>query len=95
MLRTLTKRQHPLIKTLTRTSAYATTAAATKKRLVFDNRSPSFQDFLAQQSSNKPIDPKLTQPDNVPYLNVDSHLLGKGRKFFIEVYGCQVKLGNY
>lgn len=92
MLRTLTKRPF-VLKAIKQQSTYATTALAQKKpkkRLVFDNRSPSFQDFLAQQTSNNTIDPKLTQPDNVPYLDIDSQLLGKGKKFFIEVYGCQV-----
>lgn len=94
MLRTLITRRSIAIQQLKQAKTYATATALAqkkqKKRLVFDNRSPSFQDFLAQQQSSKPIDSQLTQPDQVPYLNVDSRLLGKGRKFFIEVYGCQV-----
>lgn len=60
------------------------------KRLVFDNRSPSFQDFLSKQQPVKAIDQALTKPDNIPYLQMDSKTLGQGRKFYIEVYGCQV-----
>ncbi|KAI7905665.1 tRNA-I(6)A37 thiotransferase enzyme MiaB [Cokeromyces recurvatus] len=68
---------------------------AKRRRLVFDNRSPSFQDFLlTQKQSSKPLDPKLTQPDQVPYLHTDSKLLGKGKKFFIEVYGCQMNVND-
>ncbi|OBZ84089.1 CDK5 regulatory subunit-associated protein 1, partial [Choanephora cucurbitarum] len=64
-----------------------------KKRLVFDNRSPSFQDFLASQPT-KPIDPSMAQPDQVPYLHTLSQNLGQGRKFFIEVYGCQMNVND-
>jgi hypothetical protein len=63
-----------------------------KKRLVFDNRSPSLQDFLSQhQSPAKAVDPKLVQPDIIPYLHVQGQGLGVGKKFYIEVYGCQVR----
>lgn len=71
-------------------SAAATTTQVTKqkKRLVFDNRSPSFQDFLA--GKQEPIDSALTKPDDIPYLQRQKEFLGKGKKFYIEVYGCQV-----
>ncbi|GAN04701.1 radical sam proteins [Mucor ambiguus] len=76
--------------------AAASTASAKKaKRLVFDNRSPSFQDFLSkQQPVNASIDQALTQPDNIPYLQMDSKTLGRGRKFYIEVYGCQMNVND-
>lgn len=74
-------------------AAVATASTKKSKRLVFDNRSPSFQDFLSKQQPVKTssIDQALTQPDNIPYLQMDSKTLGRGRKFYIEVYGCQVK----
>lgn len=63
------------------------------KRLVFDSRSPSLQDFLAQrQIPTKPIDSALARPDEIPYLQAQGQQLGRGRKFYIEVYGCQVRL---
>lgn len=62
-----------------------------KKRLIFDNKSPSFHDFLASTQKNKPIDAALIQPDRIPYLQAHAEHLGKGKKFYIEVYGCQVK----
>ncbi|KAI8372210.1 tRNA-I(6)A37 thiotransferase enzyme MiaB [Blakeslea trispora] len=71
----------------------ATLEQKKKKRLVFDNRSPSFQDFLAQQPT-KPVDPSLAQPDQVPYLHTHHQNLGQGRKFFIEVYGCQMNVND-
>jgi len=72
-------------------AAVSTASAKKAKRLVFDNRSPSFQDFLSKQQPVKTsIDQALTQPDNIPYLQMDSKTLGRGRKFYIEVYGCQV-----
>jgi hypothetical protein len=69
-------------------AAVATEVTKPKKRLVFDNRSPSFQDFLA--GKQEPIDNALTKPDDIPYLQMNKALLGKGKKFYIEVYGCQV-----
>ncbi|KAI8883846.1 tRNA-I(6)A37 thiotransferase enzyme MiaB [Backusella circina FSU 941] len=67
-----------------------------KKRLVFDNRSPSLQDFLAQHQSpaTKTVDPKLIQPDTIPYLHVQGQGLGVGKKFYIEVYGCQMNVND-
>ncbi|KAL9558460.1 hypothetical protein MBANPS3_000878 [Mucor bainieri] len=77
-------------------AAVSTASAKKAKRLVFDNRSPSFQDFLSkqQQPVNASIDPALTQPDNIPYLHMDSKTLGRGRKFYIEVYGCQMNVND-
>jgi hypothetical protein len=65
-----------------------------KRKLVFDNRSPSLQDFLAQANASQPLEPlsgSAVSPDQIPYLNVIGPSLGRGRKFYIEVYGCQVR----
>jgi hypothetical protein len=64
-----------------------------KRRLVFDNRSPGLQDFLAQANETQidPLSKVSVSADNVPYLNVIGPSLGRGRKFYIEVYGCQVQ----
>ncbi|KAG1176293.1 hypothetical protein G6F70_001900 [Rhizopus microsporus] len=72
-----------------------TTAKATrKKRLIIDNRSPSLSDFLAQTAPKKKLDAALIKPDSVPYLQTQSENLGKGRKFYIEVYGCQMNVND-
>ncbi|KAI8051930.1 uncharacterized protein B0P05DRAFT_562406 [Gilbertella persicaria] len=84
--------QHTLRRRALATVASAAVETKRKRRLVFDNRSPSFQDFLSQQEP-KPVDPSLTQPDQVPYLNTTANL-GQGRKFFIEVYGCQMNVND-
>ncbi|KAG0744390.1 hypothetical protein G6F57_004204 [Rhizopus arrhizus] len=65
-----------------------------KKRLIFDNKSPSFHDFLASTQKNKPIDAALIQPDRIPYLQAHAEHLGKGKKFYIEVYGCQMNVND-
>lgn len=74
------------------TQTAADLAKSKGKRLVFDSRSPSLQDFLAQrQLPTKPIDSALARPDEIPYLQAQGQQLGRGRKFYIEVYGCQVR----
>ncbi|KAG0170490.1 CDK5 regulatory subunit associated protein 1 [Apophysomyces sp. BC1015] len=71
------------------------TKAKARRRLVFDNRTPSLQDFLAQQqSSAKAVDPATAQPDDIPYLSVHGPDWGRGRKFYIEVYGCQMNVND-
>ncbi|CAO3609291.1 unnamed protein product [Mucor fragilis] len=76
-------------------AAVSTASTQKAKRLVFDNRSPSFQDFLSKQQPVKAsIDQALTQPDQIPYLQMDSKTLGQGRKFYIEVYGCQMNVND-
>ncbi|KAI7864767.1 tRNA-I(6)A37 thiotransferase enzyme MiaB [Spinellus fusiger] len=65
---------------------------AYNKRLVLDNRSPSLQDFLAK--STKPVDPALVHPDSIPYLTTHGPDWGRGRKFYIEVYGCQMNVND-
>lgn len=92
----LIKQRH--VTTSTKNSAAALATEATKaksKRLVFDNRSPSLQDFLAQhQLPLKQVDSTLAIPDQIPYLRAQGQQLGRGKKFYIEVYGCQVRLCN-
>lgn len=74
-------------------STTAETLKSKSKRLVFDSRSPSLQDFLAQrQVPLKPVEGSLARPDQVPYLQAQTQVLGKGKKFYIEVYGCQVPI---
>ncbi|GAB5592694.1 hypothetical protein Unana1_07594 [Umbelopsis nana] len=67
-----------------------------KRRLVFDNRSPGLQDFLAQANATQidPLSKVSVSADNVPYLNVIGPSLGRGRKFYIEVYGCQMNVND-
>ncbi|KAG1613006.1 hypothetical protein G6F46_008054 [Rhizopus delemar] len=67
----------------------------TKKRLIFDNKSPSFSDFLAStHKKNIPIDPALAQPDRIPYLQAHTENLGKGKKFYILVFGCPMNVND-
>lgn len=81
-----------LVKRQVTTNAVTEIAKNKSKRLVFDSRSPSLQDFLAQrQLPTKPIDSALAKPDQIPYLQAQGQQLGRGRKFYIEVYGCQVR----
>ncbi|KAJ1649940.1 hypothetical protein IWQ61_009122 [Dispira simplex] len=75
-----------------------------RQKLVFDNRGPSFQDFI--QSANalrlgqlQPAEGTLTEDKGqvAPYLRVATQNLaelGQGRKFFVEVYGCQMNVND-
>ncbi|KAI8967901.1 hypothetical protein BDF20DRAFT_897731 [Mycotypha africana] len=68
-----------------------------RRRLVFDNRSPSLQDFLYEhqlKNAKRDIDPALTNPDRIPYLARTPDLWGQGRKFYIEIYGCQMNVND-
>ncbi|KAI8328204.1 tRNA-I(6)A37 thiotransferase enzyme MiaB [Chlamydoabsidia padenii] len=66
-----------------------------KRRLVFDNRTPSFQDFLNQQQKlSATVDITTIKPDQVPYLPTAQSSLGQGAKYFIEVYGCQMNVND-
>ncbi|KAI8377496.1 tRNA-I(6)A37 thiotransferase enzyme MiaB [Radiomyces spectabilis] len=78
------------------TAAAAVPSVAAKKRrqLVFDNRTPSLKDFLAQQYQSKEINRDLVRPDNIPYLTTHGPNWGAGRKFHIEVYGCQMNVND-
>ncbi|CAO3618268.1 unnamed protein product [Mucor hiemalis] len=92
----LTKRRS-VTTSSTRNAAAAATEVSKKKmkRLVFDNRSPSLQDFLAQhQPVLKPVDSPLAIPNQIPYLHARGQQLGSGRKFYIEVYGCQMNVND-
>ncbi|KAI9223488.1 hypothetical protein BC828DRAFT_375823 [Blastocladiella britannica] len=71
--------------------ATVTTAAPavppSRKKLVFDNRK-SFKDFMAASASGlDKVDPTDLQANRVPYLARPD---GARRKFFLEVYGCQM-----
>ncbi|KAJ1962376.1 hypothetical protein IWQ62_003550 [Dispira parvispora] len=76
-----------------------------RRKLVFDNRGPSFQDFI--QSANAlrlgQLQPAKEGTPNedvgvvAPYLRVATQNLaelGQGRKFFVEVYGCQMNVND-
>ncbi|KAI8071599.1 tRNA-I(6)A37 thiotransferase enzyme MiaB [Gongronella butleri] len=71
-------------------------AKAGKRRLVFDNRSPSFQEFLQQQQQPPAVNLNQARPDQIPYLTppLASHTWGQGAKYFIEVYGCQMNVND-
>ncbi|KAJ2957667.1 hypothetical protein NQZ79_g6640 [Umbelopsis isabellina] len=90
------QRKNPVLQHCVRNAASVSRAAHNKKNLVFDNRSPSLQDFLAQANAAK-VDSLSHSPavaDSVPYLNVVGPSLGRGRKFYIEVYGCQMNVND-
>lgn len=98
--RALVPKNYRPVSTQTSNSTVAAAASSKEaikiksKRLVFDSRSPSLQDFLAQrQVPLKPVN--NVHPDNVPYLQAQTQLLGKGKKFYIEVYGCQVQKSTF
>ncbi|CAO3588725.1 unnamed protein product [Absidia cylindrospora] len=84
--------------TTTTTTTQQDNSNKVKRRLVFDNRTPSFQDFLMQQQLGSTgaatVDPSQTHPDQVPYLSTNTQLLGQGAKYFIEVYGCQMNVND-
>jgi hypothetical protein len=88
------QKKTPALQHCVRHAASVSRAAHNKKNLVFDNRSPSLQDFLAQANASKvdSLSHSSAVADNVPYLNVVGPSLGRGRKFYIEVYGCQVRI---
>ncbi|KAG2177005.1 hypothetical protein INT43_007659 [Umbelopsis isabellina] len=90
------QRKNPVLQHCVRNAASVSRAGHNKKNLVFDNRSPSLQDFLAQANAAK-VDSLSQSPavaDSVPYLNVVGPSLGRGRKFYIEVYGCQMNVND-
>ncbi|KAJ2080221.1 hypothetical protein H4R24_003231 [Coemansia sp. RSA 988] len=65
-----------------------------RRHLVFDNRTgPSLQHFLTQpleaiQGSGS----STAEPDQVPYMSVTDW--GQGRKYYVEVYGCQMNVND-
>ncbi|KAJ1976855.1 hypothetical protein H4R35_002522 [Dimargaris xerosporica] len=94
------------------------TTQSGRKKLVFDNRGPNFEDFLRSAHAARLIIPdRVPQPatqsaahalgSNVaPYLGPQSDAeaptdarvplaaLGQGRRFYIEVYGCQMNVND-
>ncbi|CAK9786194.1 hypothetical protein CC85DRAFT_283701 [Cutaneotrichosporon oleaginosum] len=85
--------------------AYATAAAATtspaptsslapknRRRLVFNNRhGPGLAHFLSESLVPDPT-ALSARPDEVPYLSVSDW--GEGRRYYIEVYGCQMNVSD-
>ncbi|KAJ1979814.1 hypothetical protein H4R34_002686 [Dimargaris verticillata] len=88
------------------------TSQSGRKKLVFDNRGPNFEDFLRSAHAAR-----LTKPNKAtssatestmhamalniaPYLEpqpdavVPLAALGQGRRFYIEVYGCQMNVND-
>ncbi|ORZ33231.1 hypothetical protein BCR44DRAFT_1438582 [Catenaria anguillulae PL171] len=65
---------------------------AARPKLVFDNKS-TFKDFLAQQQQAKlaDLDPASLTAHSIPYLAKPD---GQKRKFYIEVYGCQMNTND-
>ncbi|KAJ1858397.1 hypothetical protein LPJ57_007042, partial [Coemansia sp. RSA 486] len=71
----------------------------TKRRhLVFNNRTgPSLQHFLAQPLSDSTAHlesaaASSAEPERVPYMSVSDW--GEGRKYYVEVYGCQMNVND-
>ncbi|KAJ2553257.1 hypothetical protein EV175_003006 [Coemansia sp. RSA 1933] len=64
------------------------------RHLVFNNRTgPSLQHFLAQQGAGaKKMDAAMAVPEELPYLSVSDW--GQGRKYYVEVYGCQMNVND-
>ncbi|KAL1923003.1 uncharacterized protein VTP21DRAFT_9379 [Calcarisporiella thermophila] len=78
-----------------KTTADNPPAARTRRHLVFDNRSPSFEDFLRNATGSiKPSTTGEHTPNSVPYLGMPTAKLGEGSKFYIEVYGCQMNVND-
>ncbi|KAF9920576.1 CDK5 regulatory subunit associated protein 1 [Linnemannia zychae] len=75
-------------------STVAAASKKTKKHLIFGNRGPSLQDFLASSAAKPVLDPATITPENVPYLSMKGRQLGQGSKYFVEVYGCQMNVND-
>ncbi|KAJ2376873.1 hypothetical protein IW150_001721 [Coemansia sp. RSA 2607] len=90
---------------LATTSAAASTADPTsatsdnrkgsrRKHLVFNNRTgPSLQHFLAQPLGTQSTEASNAEPEVVPYMATVSDW-GEGRKYYVEVYGCQMNVSD-
>ncbi|KAJ1925040.1 hypothetical protein IWQ60_004821 [Tieghemiomyces parasiticus] len=75
-----------------------------RRKLVFDNRGPNFQDFLRAATQTDPHNPGTDSalptksdaeaPYLMPTLPADPRQLGQGRRFFVEVYGCQMNVND-
>ncbi|KAJ2680169.1 hypothetical protein GGH99_005446, partial [Coemansia sp. RSA 1285] len=74
-------------------------AGARARHLVFNNRTgPSLQHFLAQPlagtqtQTQTQSDASATEPEALPYMAVSDW--GQGRKYYVEVYGCQMNVND-
>ncbi|KAJ1883826.1 hypothetical protein LPJ66_010906, partial [Kickxella alabastrina] len=64
-----------------------------RKHLVFNNRTgPSLQHFLAQPLGAKSSEASAVEPEDIPYMAVSDW--GEGRKYYVEVYGCQMNVND-
>lgn len=77
-------------------SPSASSSKAKKRRLVFNHRhGPGLAHFLSDSLVPDPsalATASSAQPDAVPYLAVSDW--GEGRKYYIEVYGCQMNVSD-
>ncbi|KAJ2776823.1 hypothetical protein GGI15_004726 [Coemansia interrupta] len=65
-----------------------------RRHLVFNNRTgPSLQHFLAQPLGTQPTGASSAEPEVVPYMSTVSDW-GEGRKYYVEVYGCQMNVSD-
>ncbi|KAJ1724787.1 hypothetical protein LPJ53_000994 [Coemansia erecta] len=65
-----------------------------RRHLVFNNRTgPSLQHFLAQPLGTQPTGASSAEPEMVPYMPTVSDW-GEGRKYYVEVYGCQMNVSD-
>ncbi|KAJ1990904.1 hypothetical protein GGI25_003365 [Coemansia spiralis] len=69
------------------------TQAPRARHLVFNNRTgPSLQHFLAQPFPGSKADTNKEMPEELPYMSVSDW--GQGRKYYVEVYGCQMNVSD-
>ncbi|KAJ2146794.1 hypothetical protein IWW43_004404 [Coemansia sp. RSA 1935] len=71
----------------------AVTRSGKRRHLIFNNRNgPSLQHFLAQPQRKPGAAANAAEPDEVPYMAVSDW--GQGRKYYVEVYGCQMNVSD-
>ncbi|KAJ2122043.1 hypothetical protein IW147_003742 [Coemansia sp. RSA 720] len=71
----------------------AVTRLGKRRHLIFNNRNgPSLQHFLAQPLRESGAAANAAEPDEVPYMSVSDW--GQGRKYYVEVYGCQMNVSD-
>ncbi|KAJ1808314.1 hypothetical protein LPJ77_002430 [Coemansia sp. RSA 2523] len=71
----------------------AVTRSGKRRHLIFNNRNgPSLQHFLAQPQREPGAAANAAEPDEVPYMAVSDW--GQGRKYYVEVYGCQMNVSD-
>ncbi|KAJ2452977.1 hypothetical protein EV183_002562 [Coemansia sp. RSA 2336] len=67
--------------------------AGKRRHLVFNNRTgPSLHHFLAQPLGKGAADASAATPEEIPYMQVTDW--GQGRKYYVEVYGCQMNVND-